>query len=90
MCSMCMKYEALIMNLIKSQCAYRFLVFCLVVVISPVSFTHIIFDTSMDKKITCTVKCGMELLIHPQTSAVAPLKFGMDKLFHHTHHINNI
>ena len=50
MCSMCMKYEALIMNLIKSQCAYKFLMFCLVVAISPVSLTHIIFDNSMDKK----------------------------------------
>ena len=30
------------------------------------------------------VNCGMKLLIHSQTSTVAPLKFGMDKKFNPT------
>ena len=34
--------------------------------------------------ITCPVKCGMKYLIHSQTSAAAPLKFGMDKYVHPT------
>ena len=36
-------------------------------------------NTNMDKYLHAVIKCGMKLLIHPQTSMAAPLKFGMDK-----------